>query len=789
MIPNLKSPSFLPLAMALIVSPAIAQQDGQRAKHEFLILGPVPAAGDDASPSAARVRESAFKNDLFADARDLRALEPSSGDSVTLDGKEYSWSKSSSQDQPKIDLDKILGRHDWSVAYAYREFDSLHADAAMLGIGSDDAVRVWFNGELVHSKWEGRALRVDEDLVPVQIREGKNRMLVKIVNFTLGWGFAARVMPQTALAERLGRAVLRGDGDAVELLLRHGVDPDGKTKLGVTPIQLAKICGDSKAVKLLLEAGAEDLSPPDPAVIASATFDNIELDQLPGSSMLVAKDGKILFERGVGLADVADQTPVTTRTKFRIGSVSKQFTASAILKLIEDDKLELTDTLDDFLPKFPRGGDVTIHQLLTHTSGIPSYTDNPKFYEDVTEPTSEEDLVATIAESAKEYSFEPGSEFHYNNSGYFLLGHIVRKITGKSLGDYLEATFFRPLGMTDTGVHSVDIELEHEAKGYSMVEGKPEAALNWAMSRAGGAGALYSTVQDLMKWNEAVFNGKVLRRETLKKAFTPVEPSGMGMKYGYGWMVGEQRGLKTINHAGGLHGFVSNLVRFPEQNLTVVALHNASPPVSDLAPGNITSRLAELFLWSEMEPRPSFQLDPNVDPKVYSRYVGRYDYGGAVMTVTKQGDKLFAQLSGQAKQQIYPASETLFFWKVVDASVEFRLDEDGNCIAAKHSQGPTQLEAKRLKDVQEVAMTNKQLDEFVGVYDYVQAKLTITREGGQLKAQMQGQPAFPIFPKGNDVFAWKVIVAELEFRRDENGKVTGATHTQGGSKLQVKKIE
>lgn len=788
-------PHFLAVAFALVVPPALAQQDSSnrpdqsREQLEFLILGPVPAHAEDTQPKPAQVRKSAFKADLLGSEDELAALAPQSGDTVSVDGKQYSWQQATSQDGPAIDLDTVLGRHEWSVAYAYREIDSHHADSALLGIGSDDAVRVWLNGKLVHSKWEGRPLRPDQDIVRVQLREGTNRLLLKIVNWTRDWGFSARVMSRQALAEKLGRTVLQGDHDSLKLLLGHGVDPNGATRFGVKPIQLAKIHGDPKAVQLLLDAGAQDLPPPEPAVVATALFDNGSFDGLPGLSVLVARDGDVLFEHGLGFADVPGQVPVTTKTKFRIGSVTKQFTASAILRLVEQGKLKLTDSLDKFLPNFPRGDEVTIHHLLTHTSGIPSYTDDPNFFSTVTEPISEDELVATIAAAANDYSFDPGSQFHYNNSGYFLLGHVVRKVSGQSLGDYLQATFFGPLGMSDTGMHSVDLQLEHEAKGYSIEAGKPNDALNWAMSRAGGAGALYSTVHDLMKWNEAVFSGKVLQQDTLKQAFTPVEPSGMGMKYGYGWMMGQQRGLPTISHAGGLHGFVSYLVRFPEQKLTVAALHNASPPVAELQPGTVASRLAELFLWKEMEPRPIYQVDPNVDPDQFTRYVGRYDYGGAVMVVTKEGDKLFAQLSGQPKLEIYPAGGTLFFWKAVAASVEFVLDDEGNCVAARHSQGPSNFEAKKLEDIKAVAMTPEQLDEYVGVYDYIQAKLTVTRQGQQLLAQMQGQPAFPIFPEGNNTFAWKVIIAKIEFVRDDDGKVTGAIHSQGGAKIEVKKIE
>ena len=305
-------------------------------------------------------------------------------------------------------------------------------------------------------------------------------------------------------------------------------------------------------------------------------------------------------------------------------------------------------------------------------------------------------MIATFA--GDEFDFEPGSDFRYSNSGYFLLGHIVEKVSGKSLEEYLKSTFFRPLGMNDTGMHRVDVELDNEALGYSVQGDVVVRAIDWAMSRAGGAGALYSTVGDLMKWNEAVFSGKVLQEDTLRKAFTAVTQSGAGRKYGYGWTIGRERGLPVISHAGGLNGFQSNLVRFPEQNVTIVALHNASPAVPDLTPTHVTAQLANLFLWPEMEPREVFEVNPNVSSNIYDRYVGRYDYGGAILSVTKDGDQLFAQLTGQPRFEIYPATETKFFWKVVDANVEFLLDENQKCVEVHHVQGTNNFSAKRLPD-------------------------------------------------------------------------------------------
>ena len=234
--------------------------------------------------------------------------------------------------------------------------------------------------------------------------------------------------------------------------------------------------------------------------------------------MLVAKDGKVLYRKGFGYADIKNKILVTPDTKFRIGSVTKQFTAAAILKLQENNLLSVDDKLSKFIPDFPRGDEVTIHQLLTHISGIHSYTGKHDFLDKVTKTISPDSLVNAIKKDP--YDFNPGEKMLYNNSGYFILGYIIAKVSGKPYDVYLKETFFDPLHMDNTGVHYAGIKLEHEAKGYANDNNRYEEALNWDMSWAGGAGAIYSTVDDLLKWNQALYGGKVLNEKTARPVST-----------------------------------------------------------------------------------------------------------------------------------------------------------------------------------------------------------------------------------------------------------------------------
>lgn len=508
-----------------------------------------------------------------------------------------------------------------------------------------------------------------------------------------------------------------------------------------------------------------------------------------GVAVLVARDGKIVFQSGFGLADIAKKTPVTPETKFRIGSVTKQFTAAAILRLAEDGKLSLTDPLAKFFPEFPRGGEFTLHHLLTHTSGIHSYTDKPDFIGNVSKPVEPGQLIARFKDDPPD--FAPGTGFHYNNSAYFLTGEIVAKVSGKPLAAYLRETFFEPLGMKDTGIFVNASPPAGIAVGYSFEQDKATPALDWDMSWAGGAGALYSTVGDLFRWNEGLFGGKVIKESSLKMQITPVTlPAGVdGMKYGYGLVASELRGLPALGHGGGLNGWSSDLLRLPQQRCTVVALTNAMPAKPGLEPGAITRAIAEKFLEEDIKKLPPPAEDRSVDPKSYPAFAGRYDYKSAVLTVTVENSRLFAQLTGQPKHEIFPKAANEFFWKVTDAHIVFQRNEKGEITAAQHTQSGATFKAPRLAN-EEVKLTDAELDAVAGEYQYGPGSvLTVSRDKDSIFAQLTGQQKFPIFPKSATEFQWRIAPASIQFIKDAKGKVTKAIHHQGGGTIEAPKIK
>jgi hypothetical protein len=329
------------------------------------------------------------------------------------------------------------------------------------------------------------------------------------------------------------------------------------------------------------------------------------------------------------------------------------------------------------------------------------------------------------------------------------------------------------------------------ATGYSLADKNLKPAIDWDMSWAGGAGALYSTVGDLFRWNEALFGGRVLNAESFKAATTPVElPKNVdGMKYGYGLLLYEVKRLPAIGHGGGLNGWSSDLIRLPAQNTTVVVLANALPGPPELTPGAISRTLAEKLLADEIKKLPPPSEDRSIDAKTFTAYVGRFDYKTAIMTVTIENDGLFAQLTGQPKNRIYPKAKDEFFWKGLDAEVTFIRDEKGQVNAARHAQSGQTFTAAKLND-DAVKLTPEMLDPIVGQYQYGPgAVLTVTRDGTQLFAQLTGQPKIPIFPTSETEFEWRVAPAKVQFVKGDDGKITKAVHRQNGNTLDAPKIK
>ena len=383
-------------------------------------------------------------------------------------------------------------------------------------------------------------------------------------------------------------------------------------------------------------------------------------------SVLVAQDGKVLLDKGYGFANLEWDVPNTPTTKFRLGSITKQFTAASILLLEERGKLNVEDPVKKYMPDAPAAWDkITIFHVLTHTSGIPSFTGFPDFESREAQAMTPEKLVEWFRD--KPLEFEPGTKWNYSNSGYVLLGYLIEKISGQSYSDFVQQNIFTPLGMKDSGYDSNSAIIAHRAAGYTPGKSGAVNAGFVHMSIPFSAGALYSTTEDLLRWEQGLFGGKVLTAASLAKMTTPFKQD-----YAFGLGVSTQNGHKMIAHDGGIQGFNTALAYYPDDKLVVAVLANVNGPA-----GQIAGNLAKVAL-GEKVVLPTERKEINVSPEILKQYVGTYELTpNFSLAITLEDGQLVSQGTNQGKVSMFAESETMFFLKLVDAQIEFVKNEKG----------------------------------------------------------------------------------------------------------------
>jgi len=390
------------------------------------------------------------------------------------------------------------------------------------------------------------------------------------------------------------------------------------------------------------------------------------------------------------MAELELGVPIAPDMVFRVGSVTKQFTAACVLKLVEEGRLSLDDPLSKFLPDFPTGGRrVTLEQLLTHTSGIHSYTDMPTWAARMREDWTLSELEAFFA--AEPFDFEPGTRWHYDNSGYVLLGAVLEKATGKTYADLLSDLIFRPLGMRDTRYGSDAPIVPRRVAGYLKTPGG--AVVNapfLSMTQPYAAGALVSTVDDLARWQAALDSGAVLKAESLRKMWTPVRlPGGEDTRYGFGWVIWSYQGHSVVEHGGGINGFVTANLRLPDDRIYVAVLSNCAGCADTRA---LALAAASVLIGKPFAERP---VAP-VAEAVLDRYAGTYrDSDGDDWIVTRKEDHL--QLAaGPRSWEAWPSSDTEFFLRDSVLTVRFARDASGAVtgMAVDERIGPVETAAR-----------------------------------------------------------------------------------------------
>ena len=531
---------------------------------------------------------------------------------------------------------------------------------------------------------------------------------------------------------------------------------------------------------LVLAAAAQDLT---------GRFDDIararaDAGQFMGN-VLIAKGDKAIFEKSYGLANMEWNVPNTVDGKFRIGSVTKQFTAACILLLEERAKLKTDDAVSKYVPNAPAAwAKISIYNLLTHTSGIPNFTSFPEYQRFQAEPTTPEKLLAFFRD--KPLEFEPGSKWNYSNSGYEVLGYIIEKVTGQSYQQFLQENIFKPLEMKDSGYDSNSRVIPHHAYGYTPGPQGITDAGYVDMTVPYAAGGLYSTTGDLLKWQNGLYGGRVLTPASLEKMTRPFRND-----YGCGLFISTVNGHKRMEHGGGIQGFNSELVYWPDEKMTIVVLAN----LNGNGPSSIAQDLAAT-VHGEKITLPGERKEITLTPEQLQQFVGRYSLTPTIHAdITLEGDQLYTQLTGQPRFPLFAESPTSFFLKVVDAQVTFHKDASGKVTELTIHQGGRDTVAKKISDTapaapehHEISVAPEKLKEYTGSYALAPGfTLTVTLEGDHLEAQATNQPKVPIFAEAPDKFFYKVVDAQLDFTRDASGAVTQVALHQGGRDMTGKK--
>jgi CubicO group peptidase (beta-lactamase class C family) len=526
-------------------------------------------------------------------------------------------------------------------------------------------------------------------------------------------------------------------------------------------------------------------------------------------SALVAENGKIIYKGAFGMAHMEWGIPNAPDTKFRLGSITKQFTAMLALQLVEQGKIKLDGKVSDYLPEYRKdiGDKVTVHHLLTHTSGIPSYTSQPGFFENVSRnPYKVADFVKKYASGDLE--FEPGSKYSYNNSGYFLLGAIIEKVSGKSYEQALKDNILDPAGMKNTGYDHYGPILPKRAAGYVKTADGYNNAPYLDMSIPYAAGSMYSTVEDLYLWDQALYTDKLLSAQSKELMYKPFLED-----YAYGWVVSNasfkvnDQPVQIIRHGGGINGFSTIIARFPKEKNMIVLLDNTGQ-----AMGRLSETITKILYNQPYEP-PKMSIVATLETTIKekgieagiaqyrdlkAKHAATYDFSEEELNRVGYG----LMRDGKVKEAVevfklnveaYPQA-----FNTYDSLAEAYMNLNQRELAVTNYKKSLELNPKNtnavdmLKRLEKgpVTVDAKVFDTYIGEYELApNFVLRVFREGEKFMTQATGQPAFEIVAESETAFYTRAFPAKLIFVKDSEEKVTSVKLLQGGRETVGKRIK
>lgn len=530
-------------------------------------------------------------------------------------------------------------------------------------------------------------------------------------------------------------------------------------------------------------------------------------------SVLVADKGEIILEKGYGKANREFNIPNTADTKFRIGSISKQFTAAVILQLVEEGKINLDGKITDYLPNYRKntGEKVSIHQLLNHTSGIPSYTNLPNVWADSLRLHYEKQYFIEHFHSG-DFEFEPGEKFVYNNSGYYLLAAIAEEVTGESFGDLLQTRLLDKAGMLNSGSEDDELVINNAASGYIKLGPKFRKDPYMFMPNVMGAGHMYSTVGDLYKWDRALYTNKILSDQMKEKMFTP-ELSN----YGYGWLIQNMPGRDSddsttiYTHTGGINGFNTLEIRFPAED-RFIAIFTNTPGASLF---EIAMTIDKILNDKEytFPQKPigdhlyTVIMDDGIEPAIETykllkkEEIELFDFSETELNTlgySLLNENLYDYAVQIFKLNIeeYPASSNVYDSMGEAYMLKGENDKAIEFYSKSLEINPANENGKRMLKKLGVEWTEDQvivdpavLQSYAGEYKLVEGFIfTVREEGGHLLVKATNQAEFEVFPLSETKFFYKVVDAQIEFNKNDEGVVESLTLFQNNQVLKAEKL-
>ncbi|MBA3648719.1 MAG: serine hydrolase [Chitinophagales bacterium] len=524
----------------------------------------------------------------------------------------------------------------------------------------------------------------------------------------------------------------------------------------------------------------------------------------PGAVILVADNGKPVFRKAYGLANYELNIPNKPEYDFAIAAMTKQFTAGAILQLAQNGKLSLQDDVREYLPDYnTHGKTVTIKNLLTHTSGIPSFTENKDFEARYTKDyTHEEQMEYMMKDSLL---FDPNTDWSYSNSGYFLCGMIIEKVSGMKYEEYMQRNIFIPLQMTHTYFGQNITPIPGLVGGYftgndSVMYKSSYYSWSWAYSSEG----LVTCVDDLLKWDEALYSDKIVKQEWLEKAWTPdTLNDGRSTHYGFGWTVNDVQNTKLIEHGGAIDGFLCEAIRIPSKHIYVVVLCNNY--FRD--PGGVVRAVAMKMAGISTAPPAAVEISTTQ----LREYAGAYEMHrhGSKLTanstkekvlriVNFRNDSIYNRMMNGRESALTYVGKDLFMNIPGGPYFQFHRDTNNKLSAleiysATIKYGPNEYEPKSdlpiAKEPKEIQIAPEVLKQYAGRYDLGEGTfLTITTEVNRIFGQETGFARFEMFAESENKFFLKGRERKIVFEKDAAERVTGLVLTQGGN-MKGKKVE